>query len=121
MTKCTDEITYKTLEKSQRLKSVIDYIEKNYQNPITLDEIAKEAGFSKYHFTRFFKDMTGVTFLNYLNTFRIYKVNDALATTEISITHIAIRSGFRNIKTFNRVFKNINGCSPMEYRRNLLS
>ena len=121
MRECVEDRTYKMFEKSKRLNCVIDYIEKNYQNQITLDEISKEAGFSKYHFTRFFKDMTGVTFLNYLNNFRISKVENALANTEISITHIAMKSGFKNIKTFNRVFKNINGCSPMEYRKRLIS
>ena len=121
MRECVEERTYKPKEKSKRLSCVIDYIEMNYQNQITLDEIANEAGFSKFHFTRFFKDMTGVTFLNYLNNFRITKVEEALLNTEISITNIAMKSGFKNIKTFNRVFKNIKGCSPMEYRRRLIS
>ena len=61
------------MEKLKKLSKVFQYVEENYQNSINLEEISKVAGFSKYHFSRFFKENAGVTFLDYLNNFKITK------------------------------------------------
>ncbi len=104
-------------ERLQKLDKVLQYVEKNYQNNIDLDEISKAVGFSKYYFTRFFKENTGMTFLGYLNNFRITKSEWYLMNDEESITEVAFKSGFNSVKTFNRVFKNLKGCTPMEYKK----
>ena len=59
------------MERLKKLDKVFAHVEKNYQNHIGLDEISKVAGFSKFHFTRFFKENTGMTFLDYLNNLKI--------------------------------------------------
>lgn len=105
------------MEKLKRLDKVFQYVEKNYQESIDLGEISKVAGFSKYHFSRFFKENTGVTFLDYLNNFKIAKAEWFLLYDKESILDIAYKSGFNSVKTFNRVFKDIKGCAPMEYRK----
>lgn len=102
----------------ERLASVIQYIEENYQNSISLSEIAQVSKFSKYHFTRFFKEATGLTFSQYLNRLRIAKSAILLTNTSDSIIDISYHVGFGSIKTFNRVFKLINGCSPSQFRKN---
>lgn len=104
-------------EKLEKLDKVFQYVEKNYQNHITLEEISKVSGFSKYYFTRFFKENTGMTFLDYLNNFRIMKSEWYLMDEKESIIEVAFKSGFNSVKTFNRVFKNLKGCTPMEYRK----
>jgi len=106
-------------EKLQKLDKVFQYVEKYYQTNIDLQEISKVAGFSKYYFTRFFKENTGVTFVAYLNNFRITKAEWYLMEVEDSITEVAYKSGFNSIKTFNRLFKELKGCAPMEYRKTI--
>ncbi|MFA9396880.1 MAG: helix-turn-helix domain-containing protein [Clostridiaceae bacterium] len=107
----------KRLNSINKLEKVFDYIDNNYNNEISLDEISKVAHLSKYHFTRFFKQTLGMTFLQYLNNYRISKSMDLLVNSRGSITDIALKSGFSSIKTFNRVFKNVRGCTPTEYRK----
>lgn len=107
------------MERLKRLDKVFQYVEKNYQESIDLEEISKVAGFSKYHFSRFFKENTGVTFLDYLNNFKITKAEWSLIYDKDSILDIAYKSGFNSVKTFNRVFKDLKGCAPMEYRKSI--
>ena len=108
-------------KKLDRLEQVFKFVEENYARPLTLREVAEVANFSVYHFTRFFKDITGMTFLQYLNSYRISKAVNDLAKSEDSITEVAFRSGFESIKTFNRVFKQLKGCSPTEYKKKISS
>ncbi|MBZ9687977.1 AraC family transcriptional regulator [Clostridium estertheticum] len=107
------------MERLKKLDKVFAHVEKNYQNQIGLDEISKVAGFSKYHFTRFFKENTGMTFVEYLNNFKITKAEWYLMYDTNSITEVAYKSGFNSVKTFNRVFKNSKGSAPMEYRKTI--
>jgi AraC-like DNA-binding protein len=107
------------IERLKRLDKVFQYVETNYQENINLDGISKVAGFSKYHFSRFFKENTGVTFLDYLNNFRITKAEWFLLYDKDSILEVAFKSGFNSVKTFNRVFKNLKGCAPLEYRKSI--
>jgi AraC-like DNA-binding protein len=107
------------MEKLKKLSKVFQYVEENYQNSINLEVISKVAGFSKYHFSRFFKVNAGLTFLNYLNNFRITKAEWLLYYDKSSILEVAYKSGFNSVKTFNRVFRCLKGCAPMEYRNSL--
>lgn len=60
-----------------------------------------------------------MTFGHYLNNYRIEKASDLLKSTEDPITEIVFKSGFGSIKTFNRVFKQIRGCSPSSYKKTI--
>lgn len=106
----------KQKERLEKLDTVMQYVEKNYDKRITLDEISNVAGFSKFYFTRFFKENTGMTFIDYLNNFRIAKSEWLLLNEENSITDVAFKSGFNSVKTFNRVFKKLKENSPKEYK-----
>lgn len=107
------------LKKLERLEQVFKFVKNNYSRPITLEEAATAANSSLYYFTRFFKDATGMTFINYLNNYRISKALRLLASTTDPITEIAFKTGFESIKTFNRVFKQIKACSPRQYRNSM--
>lgn len=117
MENMTIEEESKQREKLSRLESVFQYVEGNYTNDITLETVAKVAGFSVYHFSRFFKENTGVTFSQYLNSFRITKAEWMLMNEEGNITEIAFNCGYNSIKTFDRVFKQMKGYTPKEYRK----
>lgn len=107
----------KHLKRLERLEHVFEYVADNYAKEITLNEIARTANFSVYHFTRFFKETTGMTFIQYLNNFRVSKAVKYLTETDDPITEVAFRSGFDSIKTFNRVFKQLKGCSPSSFKK----
>ncbi|OPJ63246.1 AraC family transcriptional regulator [Clostridium oryzae] len=106
-------------ERLKRMESIFQYVEANYQNQIDLDEISKAMGFSKYYFTKFFKKNVGMTFVDYLSNFRVMRAQWSILQEEDSMAEVAYKSGFNSIKTFNRVFKNITGCSPMEYKKHV--
>lgn len=105
---------YKEIETAQK---VLSYVNKHYEESITLEHGAKVSGYSLYHFTRFFKKMTGMTFNEYLTSLRIQKSSEILLETEKPITEIAYLCGFNSIKTYNRVFKEFKKMSPREFRK----
>lgn len=107
----------KHLKRLERLEHVFKYVADNFTREISLHEIARTANFSVYHFTRFFKETTGMTFIQYLNNYRISKAVNYLTETDDPITEVAFRSGFDSIKTFNRVFKQLKGCSPSSFKK----
>ena len=108
---------HKQQEYLERFLSICEYIDTHCTEDITLDEISKIAGFSKYHFTRLFKQFTNNTFYKYLNQKRIELALTLLADPNISVTETAMQSGFANPSTFIRVFKAEKGCTPTEFRK----
>lgn len=104
------------LSRLKRLDRVLEYIDENYDQKMGLEDVAAVANYSPYHFTRFFKDTTGMTFSEYLNSVRVKKAEGYLLDIDSPITEVAFKSGFNSIQTFNRVFKINKGCTPTEYR-----
>lgn len=96
---------------------ITQYIEKNYMHNITLDELSEMAGYSKYHFSRIFKKYSSDTFINCLNRRRIKAVETMLLDDSVSINNAAKQAGFTSLTTFNRVFKEIKGYTPTEFRK----
>lgn len=117
MEKRTYEDENRQIDTLNRLENVFQYVEKNYSLEISLEQAAFVAGYSIYHFTRFFKKNTGITFSQYLSNFRITKAEWELLNSNSNITEIAYKSGFNSIKTFNRVFKQVKGQAPSQYRK----
>ena len=83
---------------------------------ITLESIADIAGFSKFHFSRLFKQCSGQNFYDYLCFKRIKTAEMLLLKPTLPITEIALQSGFSSLSTFNRTFKRLKNCTPTEYR-----
>lgn len=101
----------------EKLNTALQYIEENYQNNITLKEASAAIGFSEHHFSRVFKEMTGHNFHTYVNSRRVKKAEKLLINHDLSIIELATRAGFNSIATFNRIFKKVRGCTPMEYKK----
>lgn len=117
LVKCSAEETSKQLQNLSFLEQVTQFVETHYMRDITLAEVADATGFSIYHFARYFKAITGMTFIQYYNHFRIAKVVGELNVSNDSLTAIAYRCGFNSIQNFNRVFKELKGCSPSLYKK----
>lgn len=107
---------HKQKEYVEKFNSVMDYIDAHYMDDLNLDDIAGSIGFSKYHFSRLFKQYTNYTFGAYITHRRIKVAEQLLSEPDISITKVALQSGFPSISTFNRVFKQVKNCTPSEFR-----
>ena len=108
--------SYKQKEYVKKFNDLLDYIDKRYTEELNLEEIADSSGFSKYHFSRLFKQYTGFTFCDYSCYRRIKAAELLLSRQDLSITEVALQSGFSSISTFNRIFKQQKKCTPSEYR-----
>lgn len=111
----------KQKEYTEKFISICNYINEHCTEDLPLDEIAEIAGFSKYHFTRLFKQFANTTFYKYLNQKRIAHAELLLADPEISITEVALDSGFSSLSAFIRMFKLIKQCTPTEFRNMYIS
>jgi YesN/AraC family two-component response regulator len=99
-----------------RLKKVIDYVEQNYMESLSLKEAASLMALNPEYFCRSFKKYTGFTFMEYVNLVRLTHIHSDILTTDDSITIIQERHGFTNYKVFNRMFKESFGCTPSKLR-----
>lgn len=99
----------------RKFNSLLAYINDHYGEPLTLEQMADYTGFSKYHFTRLFKQHTNSTFYDYLSRKRI-QAAQTLLTTDASITSVAFQTGFNSSASFTRCFKKYTSYSPSEYR-----
>ena len=106
----------KQKEYLEKFVSITDYIKQHCNEDISLDDIAEMSGFSKYHFSRLFREFTGTSYYKYLNQKRIEFAEQLLLDPEVNITEAAVRSGFNSISAFIRMFKQIKGCTPTEFR-----
>ena len=105
---------YKSLEK---MKLILKYVENNYMNKVTIEDIANEVGLSQSHFMKFFKNNMEVSFIEYLNNYRLTMASRLLISSSSSIIAIAMESGFDNLSYFNRLFKKKYEMTPSEFRR----
>lgn len=106
---------------SRNAREMLQYLEKHYHEKITLEEVASIMHFSPRYFCAFFKENFFMSFISYLNRYRIDQACILLQSKELTITEIALRVGFDNISYFIRKFKEIEGCTPKEYRKKLMN
>ena len=108
----------KALSAPHRLvQEAIEYIGKNYREDIGLVQIAAQVNISKYHFSRKFKEYTGMSIPQHINSVRLFHAEQMLAGGEASISDIAYACGFGSLRNFNRAFLSKNGVTPAVYRR----
>jgi len=101
--------------KSDRLRKIYEFVGKNFNRNIHIDEISDVACMSPTAFCRYFKQKTGYNFVSYLNNFRLEYAKNLLNTNDFKICTIAEMCGFQDISYFNRMFKQKNNMTPTEY------
>ena len=111
---CTDDVM-------RRMIMVTDYIKNNLTaEDLSQQKMADMAGISKDYFSRIFKSVTGTNYSKWLNMIRLEKAIELLSQKDMSLTEVAMLSGFRSISSFNRVFYEEKGMAPGEYRNLLI-
>lgn len=101
----------------QSIYKVIYYIEQNYNDDLTLEELSKVAGFSKYHFHKLFKSIVGENVNDYIRRVRLSSTTMKFKTN-LNITQIAQTSGYETNASFSKAFKNHFGITPKEFSKN---
>ncbi len=102
---------------SDDIDAVIDFIESNYHDPITVDDMIKQIHISKYHFIRLFRRVIGITPYSYLTNYRINISKQMLRSSDSSISEIAESCGFSDTSNFIAHFKRHTGVRPAQYRK----
>jgi len=104
-------------EYAQRINRVIDYLRGNLDRQVKLEELAKVACFSEFHFHRIFGAVSGETLNNFTNRLRLEKAARLLRYTDRSLTDIALACGFSSSATFSRAFRSAYDTSPSQFRK----
>ncbi|MBO7632885.1 MAG: helix-turn-helix transcriptional regulator [Lachnospiraceae bacterium] len=101
----------------RRMMLVTDYIKNNLTaDDLSQGAMAQMAGISREYFSRIFKNVTGMNYSKWLNMIRLEKASELLSHKNMSLTEVAMLSGFQSIPSFNRVFHEDKGMSPGEFR-----
>lgn len=114
------EIKRKRMSAMLKVQKAIEYIYDNYQNPITLKDVAKITGYEASNFCTYFKMATHMSFHKYLNTYRINIACMLLTETSDSVAAIGEKCGIPCTKSFCRIFRQVTGFTPTEYRKSSL-
>lgn len=101
----------------ERLTRAVEYVEQHSSESLSLEEVARVACMSKYHFCRLFKKHFGIGLMQYLMTLRIRKTMELLMGSDLPVTLVALKAGFRDMSEFNRQFKKITGITPSTFRK----
>ncbi|MNH91187.1 Melibiose operon regulatory protein [compost metagenome] len=106
------------MSNSQReIKEMMLFVKERFLDPLQLTDVAAHLGWSPARTSRFFKEHTGSSFLNYVTQLRISEAKKQLVTNLDSIADISFSSGFQSLASFYRAFNSVVGMSPQEYRR----
>ncbi len=93
------------------------YIDEHCMEDLTLEKLAEMAGMNRFKFSRCFKERCGQCFTSYLNSTRVKRAAELLKNPYLTITEIAYFVGYNSVVHFERVFKELKGISPREYRK----
>ena len=106
-----------TRQYQSRFKEVFQFLETHYKNEITLNELAQKAAMAPSYFSHAFKLAKGVSVMEYLNQIRIRNAMKLLRSSDLNITEISFETGFNHLGHFNRVFRQLVGTTPSQYRK----
>jgi AraC-like DNA-binding protein len=103
--------------KRELLAKAFEYIEQNLTNELKVEQLAAAAFLSPHHFRRLFKEVSGMSPIEYINHLRISRARELLQDEKLSITQLAEWVGINDINYFSRLFRSLAGITPSEYRK----
>ena len=95
-------------------------MDRHYAEPLSLELVAQRAGYSRFHFLRAFRKAYGETPRAYLTRRRIERARDLLRSANLTVTEICHLVGFSSLGSFSERFTELVGCSPSQYRENMI-
>jgi AraC family transcriptional regulator len=98
------------------IDQVVEAIYERFNEPITIEDMARTAKYSRFHFTRMFQQAIGVPPGRFLTTVRIQEAKRLLLSTSLSVKEITVRVGYSSVGTFSTKFRDSVGLSPRAYR-----
>ncbi len=113
----SEEIAFSKSFTARHYKRVLDYIAASFGQPITIEDIAKEAGISASHFSRLFKQVIGDTPYQFLMRYRVERASEMLSDATRPLIDIALACGFSDQPHFTRTFKQVRGETPNAWRK----
>ena len=102
---------------NKTVERICAYLAANYRQKFSLSEVAARFYLSPYYLSRLFKRVTGQSIVDYINNRRIEAAQKLLETTELSISAVAEQTGFASAAHFRRVFHEVRGTGPLQYRK----
>ncbi|MHA4846710.1 AraC family transcriptional regulator [Flavitalea antarctica] len=113
----SDFVLQTSKDQADKMNSIFQFVLQNFQENITLNQIAAEANISPKSFCRYFKRHTRKTFSAFLVEIRITHACKLLQQEDKAVYEVCYESGFNNISNFNRLFKKQTGRTPMVYKK----
>ena len=105
-----------TDSKGEYVRQVMEYVQENYMESITIDTIADHIGISYSYLRKLYKEATGQNLSDHLNQLRIQKAKQLLLETNYTVKEIASMCGFNHERSFSRSFTQIEGVSPSKFK-----
>lgn len=106
------------LRKNSHLqREMISYIQDHFEEKLTLEMLSEEFHLSQKYISRYFKEQFAISFMQYVGHLRMEKAKDLLRNTELSITEVAMSSGYPSVNLFIRNFKETYQVTPLQYRK----
>jgi AraC-like DNA-binding protein len=99
------------------VRRALNFIDRHFSEPLTLRQVAREAGVTPNYFSRMFRQRERVTFERYVSRLRIERAKQLLASSEVDVARVADICGFNSPQYFSHAFRRALGVSPLEYRR----
>ena len=100
-----------------KIPFIKQFVEENYMKKMTVQKTAKKFFLSPGYFSHFFKKETGISFMCYVNMYRVSQAEEMLRQTKRDISEIAFLTGFGSLSQFNRTFKDVRGIAPRDFRK----
>ncbi|MBQ6240583.1 MAG: helix-turn-helix domain-containing protein [Firmicutes bacterium] len=102
---------------NRRLFLILNYINNHYKEDLSLEKVAEQFFLSKYYLSHAFRELTGFTFVEYVNNVRVKEAEKLLVETTLPVSEVAKEAGYGTLTHFGRIFKRVTGTSPQVYRR----
>ncbi|MDF2566838.1 MAG: hypothetical protein K0R90_294 [Oscillospiraceae bacterium] len=115
------EMKDKQINDNHLIHSIVKYIEHNYASPITIGMLAEKFKYTESQLSRFFNEMMGCSFPDYLGKLRTKKAAFLLTYENYTVIDAAMESGFESLRTFYRVFKKNYSITPLQYKKSTSS
>lgn len=106
--------------KHEKVSEIVKYLNGHYLEELYIPGIAGLFYISPYYLSRIFKETTGFTMLEYINTLRVKAAQKLLTDKKIKVIDVAEKTGFGSVSQFNRIFRQVSGFSPLSYRRKFM-